>query len=180
MECNIASFRARLIPLPFVLVALALGLLTPRRGDRSMNSVARKYPFAEERGPHARLLGQRDGTTELMALRDECSPLNIMSAPEEEDVLTKTVCWGFEVVETLYVEANPDPPWGVSVVEDRDRERADRMLESICCGILAETFRWESPFVDSVDFTEVEGSEPKIVDDKRMDKDNEQKWERIL
>lgn len=57
--------------------------------------------------PQAKDLGQSDGTVLWMAFREACSPWNMMSEPDEDDVLTKYDVVGVVMRE---VEAKPEPP----------------------------------------------------------------------
>lgn len=131
--CSLASFWGRVMPPPRLLLFL-LGwwswLLF-----RLANSVARKYESGSWSSlPQAKLRGQRLGTTVWMALREVCSPLNMVEAEGLEEIFMKKVCervveMGVEV--RRKVEVKPLPPWGVILVVEAGRESAPRMAGSI-------------------------------------------------
>jgi hypothetical protein len=125
--CSLASFCARLRPLP-----------VPGEDfleeERSRNSVARKYaslPPLLSSLPQARERGQRDGTTAWMALREACSPANMVAAAEySPEVLTKMEESGFVVVRRK-VDEKPELPYEVIWVLEASRERERRIEGSI-------------------------------------------------
>src|ERR1700690_3965229 len=63
-----------------------------------------------------------------MALREACSPSNMVAASEPGEVLTKIDVLG---VVRRKVDAKPDPPCDATWVVDESRERASRMEGSI-------------------------------------------------
>ena len=63
-----------------------------------------------------------------MALRDACSPSNMVAAAAPGEVLTKMEVCG---VVRRKVDAKPEPPWEAIWVVGPSRERARRMEGSI-------------------------------------------------
>ncbi len=94
----------------------------------SRKSVTRKA-FPSSPTPVASEAGQREGTTLWMALREACSPRNIVSAALLGEVFKKkclSVLLG-RVVEILAVALKPLLPWLETVVDLESRERDRRM-----------------------------------------------------
>jgi hypothetical protein len=76
-----------------------------------------------------------------MALREVCSPWNMVEAEGLEEVLMKNICGRVvegEVEVRKKVELKPLPPWGVIVEVAAERESAERMAGSTwVSGIIA-------------------------------------------
>lgn len=145
--CSLASLAASDMPddSPSCPTEMTLAEGAPRV-LKSRNSVTRNEASGSLlSGPCAKLAGQSEGTTAWMAVREACSPANMVAAAGPWPILRKKWVGVPEgrVVVSLKVLEKPLWPWGAMVVVALGKRERERVMAGSRCIVGLVSNLWE-------------------------------------